>query len=695
MKLTHIWLVLMMVFLFGTHEAFSQERSSALKKKALIHERYGDYYGALEYYEKYLTQSPGRAYTEFHVGELYEKIRVYDKAAKHYLNAFDLKPNRYAKALFHYAYMLKMQAKYEQAIESMNKARRKLKGKRDYKQYRKRIRKEIEGCELALQQMEKPLNVILEKLDESINFDHIDYSPFPLNDSLFIYASVRINKVFRYIESQQDTDVSSSFYYARKIDGTWKGGYAVFDSFNVKGKDFGNASLCPHGDRFYFTQCYRNEENKNICAIYYSDRKKGKWQSPVSLGKAVNHPRYTSTQPSVGIESRRGREVVYFSSDRPGGRGGMDLWYSMYDQEKNEYSAPRNMGGKINTSGDEVTPFYDQENRRLYYSSNGENSIGGLDVFKTTGELRRWEEPVNIGYPVNSSADDIYYSLNPDNRSEGFLVSNRPGANVLDQITCCDDIYAFSYPDYINILLKGSVVALEDTSKVQYIENLIAESPEADIANGKPMEKVLVRLFKVSDNERFLLSTDTTNSEGQYQFRIEAENDYKIVVEKEGYFSRQRSLSTTAVTTSDTFIRDLYLIKIPEKPLVIRNIYYPFDKSYLTDSAKATIDTTILILLQDNPQIIAEISSHTDSKGSDTYNERLSQRRAQSVVNYLIDNGIKKERLQAKGYGETQPIAPNENPDGSDNPEGRQKNRRTEFRVVGLLPEYSEVIYEE
>jgi len=139
----------------------------------------------------------------------------------------------------------------------------------------------------------------------------------------------------------------------------------------------------------------------------------------------------------------------------------------------------------------------------------------------------------------------------------------------------------------------------------------------------------------------------------------------------------------------------LYIIKIPEKPLVIRNIYYPFDKSYLTDSAKSIIDSTILILMQDNPKIIAEISSHTDSKGALSYNERLSQRRAQSVVDYLIKNGIAKERLQAKGYGETQSIAPNENPDGSDNPEGRQKNRRTEFRVIGLLPEYSEIIYEE
>ena len=690
---------LSIIILCMSFSSFAQEKPSKLKKKALLYERYGDVYAAIENYEKYIQQSPNRPYTSFHLAQLYERIRDYEKAKEYYKIAYDLKPKKYAKSLFHYGVMLKMNGEYELAKETLTKARKKLKGKGENALYRKLARKEIEGCDLALEQLEKPLNVHINKLNETVNFDHIDYSPFPLNDSLMIFASVRVNEVIRYLDDQtKEKEISSSFYHAKKINDIWQGGFEVSDSFNIPGADVGNGVLCPHGNRFYFTVCNQNSDSKNSCAIYYSEKKKGKWQSPKMIEKPINLRYYTSTQPAVAIESKRGYEVLYFASDRPGGKGGMDLWYSVFSTKTNAFSAPKNMGGKINSPGDETTPFYDLENHRLYYSSNGKTNIGGLDVFKSTGELKRWEEPVNLGYPINSCADDIYYVLNPDNKSEGFLVSNRTGSNILQKISCCDDIYSFNYPDFINIILKGNVVAIEDTAKVQYIENLISESPDADIMTGVPAFQAVVSLYLISpdeENVEFLIKSDTTDFEGAYSFKLENGNKYKIRVSKDDYFSRQRQVETYEITQTDTLIRDLYIIKIPEKPLVIRNIYYPFDKSYLTDSAKSIIDSTILILMQDNPKIIAEISSHTDSKGALSYNERLSQRRAQSVVDYLIKNGIAKERLQAKGYGETQSIAPNENPDGSDNPEGRQKNRRTEFRVIGLLPEYSEIIYEE
>ncbi|MBC8343952.1 MAG: tetratricopeptide repeat protein, partial [Bacteroidetes bacterium] len=497
----------------------AQESPSKLKKQALLFERYGDIYAAINTYEKYLEKSPNRPYTTFHLAQLYESIRDYENARKYYKTAFELKPKKYAKALYHEGLMLKMTGDYEGANLLLNQVRKKLKGKGENARYRKLARSQIKGCELAIIQLEKPVNVLIRQLNETVNFDHIELSPFPLNDSLMIYASVRVNEVVRYLEKGNQSIANSSFYYAKKTDGNWKGGYEIKDSFNMPGLNVGNGVLCPHGNRFYFTVCKKNEENKNICAIYYSEKKKGNWQSPEKIDKPINLTHFTSTQPAVGLESKRWKEVIYFSSDRPGGKGGMDLWYTVYNSESNTFSDPKNMGGRINSMGDESTPFYDQENRRLYFSSNGNINIGGMDIFKTTGEMKRWEEPINLGYPVNSCADDLYYVLNPDNKSEGFFVSNRSGGNILENISCCDDIYGFSYPDYINILLKGNVVAIQDTAKVQYIENLISESPDADIRTGNPVENAIVSLYLISkeeEKEEYLINTDTTDFNGGY-----------------------------------------------------------------------------------------------------------------------------------------------------------------------------------
>ncbi|MFC2113759.1 OmpA family protein [Bacteroidota bacterium] len=675
-----------------------ETKPSKLRKQAILSERYGDINAAIVLYTKYINQSKAGAFTMYHIAELYQQLRNYEMAKRYYLLAYEMKPGKYGKALFYYAVMQKMTCDYEGAIERFSTVRKKLKGKGENAEYRKLARTEIEGCELAKTLLEKESSVEIELLNSTVNNDHVDYAPFPLNDTTLIYASVHADKVIRYFDNEEIPDYCSSFYLAKKRKDNWHGGIPVMDSFNMPGLNVGNGVLCPHKTRFYFTVCNKNEENKNICAIYYSELKKGKWQSPVKLEKPVNLPNFTSTQPAVGIESRHNEEVLYFVSDRPGGRGGLDVWYTIFSNKTYSFSEPRNLGGKVNTEGDEMSPFYDQESRRLYFSSNGLVSIGGLDIFKTTGELRRWEDPENMGYPLNSCADDIYFVLNSENKSQGFFVSNRSGGNSLENETCCDDIYSFNIPDYIHIILKGKIVALEDTGKVQYIDNLISENPEEAFTGGKVSPNTVVSLYLyTADQEQpeLLVKTDTTDQNGKYSFKLEAGNQYRVKVIKDGYFSRKREVSTLQITRRDTLIRDLYIYKIPEKPIIIRNIYYPFDKYYLTDTAKAMIDSTILILMQENPQIIAEISSHTDSKGTDDYNMKLSQKRAQSVVDYLIQHGVSKDRLQAKGYGETIPIDLNTLPDGSDNPEGRQKNRRTEFKVIGTLPQFSEIIYEE
>ncbi|HVE62150.1 MAG TPA: OmpA family protein, partial [Chitinophagaceae bacterium] len=217
-----------------------------------------------------------------------------------------------------------------------------------------------------------------------------------------------------------------------------------------------------------------------------------------------------------------------------------------------------------------------------------------------------------------------------------------------------------------------------------------------DTTNVSRIANAIVSVYATdNENNEVLVKTDSTDSEGKYFIKLQQGNNYHIVFNKPGYFNRKLNFSTKAVTNSDTLHRSVSIRQIPRQPIIVKNIYYPFDKSYLTDTAKLVVDTTIYPILLENQEIVVEISSHTDSKGADTYNEKLSQERAQSVVNHLISKGIDKDRLVAKGYGESKPLAANEHHDGSDNPEGRQMNRRTEFKVIGIMKKYTDVIYEE
>ena len=431
-----------------------------------------------------------------------------------------------------------------------------------------------------------------------------------------------------------------------------------------------------------------------------SEKIDNEWSTPILLGSGINNPKYTSTQPTVGVESKTQNEVLYFVSDREGTKGGLDIWYSVYNAKKNEFKPPKNLGNKINTFGDEMTPFYDIESHTLFFSSDGWPSIGGFDIFKSQGELTQFSTPENIGFPVNSSVDDIYYATSK-NREGGFFVSNRKGTVALLNETCCDDIWEYRWSNYIHIAVMGKIYAIKDSTIYEQLEKQIVDKnfiEELDSTTEKvnPLPEKKVDLYLSQGNERIFIKSIQTNDQGEFFFNLEPQKEYKIVVDNFGFFNKEITVSTKNITHSDTLHADaIYINVIPLEPVVIKNIYYEFSKWNLTDSSKAIIDRTLYKLLMDNPRIIVEISSHTDSVSSDEYNMKLSQKRAESVVKYLISKGIEKERLVAKGYGESKPIAPNTNPDGTDNPEGRQKNRRTEFKIIGSIDQYSKVIYEE
>ncbi|HBF88623.1 MAG TPA: hypothetical protein DDX39_08280 [Bacteroidales bacterium] len=655
----------------------STRQLKVLSKTAI---KYGDIYSAIDYLERYCELKTDDIDYLNQLAELYKLSRDYKNAEKTFESVFVSEPNKYPNVLFYLAQMQKMNGKYSEAIVNFEKFKKECKDQ-DLKKLNKI---EIEGAELALKLLKEKQNVELYHLDTSINKAYIEFSPIPVSNDRLIYASLKADSV-KYFDIEGEKKPVRKFYEAAKINDKWVGGQELVGPFNDDNSHTGNGAFSPDGNRFYFTRCQTNWENKVICSIYMSQKdENGKWEEPKILENGINDEKYTATQPTIGLESKKNLEVIYFVSDREGTKGGNDIWYMIYDTERNYFKGPKNVGSKINTEGEELSPYFDQRKHTLYFSSNGHPSIGGLDIFKSNGELAHWLAPENLGIPVNSSADDIYY-VPTKNQKEAFFTSNREGGMALKNPTCCDDIYTVKYLDMFFINLEGIVYRIEE-------ENINAKIDDKFIQTNLCEESIVsLYLIDKEGTEPILVEQDTTDIMGDYSFELERGKEYKIIASKDGYFNSSTLYSTleTKLETRKDKVNPLPLKKIPRIPIVIDNIYYEFSKASLTEDAKITIDTTIFIILNETPDIIVEISSHTDSVSSDAFNMKLSQQRAESVVNYLIDKGIERNRMIAKGYGESQPIARNSNPNGSDNPEGRAKNRRTEFKVIGSSNQFS------
>ena len=656
-----------------------------VKSFAKAAEQEGDLYSAIDYYEYHHKISPGNAKTIYKLGELYLKTRNYEKAEDYFLMSYEGSSKKYPLAHYFYAKSLMQQGKYKDAKEHFAKFVKEYKSGKEKKKYKKLSMAQINGCDLAKQLKDSSLKVVTTHLDESVNKAHIEANPIIIDDNTIWYTSLRADNVNYYdVNDTLNNLPLTKFYKAVKKGGKWCF-VDTLNYFNDTILNVGNGAFSVDRGKFYFTKCKKNWKNKTICHIWVSYKEGGEWLEPEELPEPINIKNYTSTQPTLGVDAKKGRDVLYYVSDRPGGKGGLDIWYSIYDKRKNNFIKTKKMNSKINTIGNEFTPFYDNNTRNLYFSSDGLPGMGGYDIFKTTGDVRDWTEPVNYGYPINSQADDIYFTLN-ENRKEGFFVSNREGGVSLKNKTCCDDIYKFIYSEFIDIKFVGTLIANKDNSIFRTINEKMGIKT---IDQGTDSINTTLSIIDLRTKKAININSKRTDKQGNCIYNLEPNNNYEIRVNNFGFFEKIMKVSTFNIKESTTLYDTVIINPIPQKPIPI-NIYYDFDKYNLSDMAKNTIDSTLLIVLEEIPNLKIELSSHTDSKGEDDYNKKLSQKRAESVVKYLIKKGIKRDRLIAKGYGEEKPIAPNENPDGTDNEEGRQKNRRTEFKFINIEEGYND-----
>ncbi len=383
----------------------------------------------------------------------------------------------------------------------------------------------------------------------------------------------------------------------------------------------------------------------NSMELYIMTNVYGSWKEPVSF--VYNNVR----KYSVGHAAlSKDDKILYFVSDMPGGSGGTDIWYSELKKD-GSWGPCKNAGKMINTPGNELFPFVAADGT-LYFSSNGLPGMGGLDVFRSKGERDKWSKPVNLRYPMNSPGDDFAYRIN-DDLSSGYISSNRENGKGND------DIYSFSYRQPKALLLLAGVTYDKSTRNI--------------------LPNTSVTLYDDNNN---IAARQQSRPDGSFLFQLEKAGLYRLQGTKFSYYPDTASVGVKESNNPDSVRVALYLDPLFEKGKTFRlkNIHYDFDKDNIRPDAAKILDELVLTL-HENPTLKIELASHTDSRGTVAYNEDLSQRRAQSAVNYLVSRGISRKRMVAKGYGESRLL--NRCSDGVEcSEEDHQANRRTEFTVL-------------
>jgi peptidoglycan-associated lipoprotein len=659
---------LILLFTFAAN-AQSKKSPTSNADKAFEKELYAQ---AVKLYEKAYTKSknnkPLKAEISFKIAMCYKYMNNTKKAESWFRKAIQTKyPDNIVRLYF--ADMLKVNGKYDEAITM-------------YKEYKdlvpsdKLAKTGIESCELSKKWLQNPTRYKVENI-RKFNSKQSDFAP-SFADAKYnsiIFTSSRVENKGRGNDGWTGEKFSDLYVtYRDPKKGTWTTPVALGDTINTAVNE-GASSLTSTGMLLYFTRCKIEKKKLCGCEVFVSHRDAKDWgeTSKLSLGPDS----LINAHPSISANELE----LYFVSNMPGGYGGKDIWVIKRDKKNKPWSKPINLGADVNTEFDEVFPFI-RPDGILYFSSNRPDGMGGLDIYEVKKkDETNWGVPENMKYPINTSFDDFSIAWGKSNPPKGafdmgYFSSNRAGTGGRGS----DDIYSFVLPPKI-FTLKG--VVRDKTTK-------------AIIAGAK------VRLVGTDG-----LPIETkTDAKGVYSFdktQISPNVTYDIFVSKEKYFATTGKETTVGLENSKDFIHDFVLEPIPQKPIELPEILYDLAKWDLKPQYQDSLNGLIQTL-NDNPTIVIELSSHTDPRASDEYNDTLSQKRAQSVVDYLISKGIDPDRVVAKGYGKRVPkvLEKDITRDGFLFPKGTilneayinsiknpvqkeaayQMNRRTEFKVL-------------
>ena len=581
--------------------------SARYGRDATLSKDIGEYYKAIEQYKKARKKDKNRANRveyAYQIAECYRAIGQYDFAAQNYKFAIRLGyPNN--EAMLHYAQMLRITQKYEEATEMFRTYLDSVPGDT-------RALNELEAMRKTQEWVAKPTRHIINPVKE-LNSRESDYAPVFVGgrDNEIIFTSSRkgsTGKKESMITGQMYADLFRATFSVQRQK--WQQPELLDQNMIINtGEEEGTATLSSAGDQMIFTRCRYDKSQAMGTELYATSQSRNSWSEPIKID--IVGDSIVAAHPAISPDG----SVLYFVSDMPGGQGGKDIW--MAEVNDGSYGRPVNLGATINTAGDEMFPFV-RDNGELYFASNGHMGMGGLDLFVA----RKNEDNVwiveNMGSPMNSPADDFGIAF-VSGENKGMFSSNRKGSRG-------DDIYSFVVPP-----------------KIYQVETTVYNKETNAKIDGATMR---------------VIATDGTNLKvrarnGNFKMKLQPETEYVFAAYKDGFLRDKAAVSTIGLEDSKDFRFSMYLTPT-DAPIKVNNINYEFGSWELLESSKASLDSLVKILVF-NPTITIELMAHTDHVGSDQFNFELSQKRAQSVVDYLIEKGISPQRLVAKGYGETWP----------------------------------------
>ncbi|MBL4594257.1 MAG: OmpA family protein [Flavobacteriales bacterium] len=616
------------------------------------------YYKAIEMYKKaYTKESKKEVKAEilFQIAECYRGKNDGKQAAVWYNKSIKAKHDN-PLAIYYVADIYKSQGKYEDAIVQFNK----------YKAANpsdKRGAEGVKSCELAKEWKDNPSRTVVNPLP-LLNSEDYDFSPvYADKKNVEVYfTSTRQGAAGSEIHEGTGSNFADIWKSKRDKKGKWSEPVVLNEAINSPASE-GSSCLNNKRNVIYFTRCEVQKNGIAGCGIMMAKKQGQKWGEPEYIIVMGAEDTMKVRHPAISPDDK----VLVFSANMPGGQGGIDLWYMTYDKKAKTWSQPINLGSEINTSANEAFPYI-RENGDLYFASNGHKGMGGLDLFKaaSTG-VNQWSGVENLQVPMNSEADDFGIVFEGD-KNRGMFNTSREGGKG------GDDIWEFYLPPML----------FELTGVVK------------DVETGNILAGATVKLIGTDGSS----AQTTTDENGNFYFvengpdrYINKETSYSLVVEKKTYLNAKGKETTVGQETSKKFFHEYALQPFQDVVIKLPLIEYEYNKADLRPNSKDSLDYLYNIMTE-NPTIVIQLRSHTDFRGSAAYNQRLSQRRAQACVDYLVkEKGIHPDRIKAKGMGESEPIKgaggivlTEKYIKGLKSKEeieaAHQRNRRTDFKVV-------------